>query len=169
MCTEAHPSPSAAASTSARTSSRTAANTNANAPARARTHSLLVHRNDVAAHATLHAPLPLPSPSPHHSTHTTPFSLCRTSHAAPTARGGGLAARAQRLFLVQEPHPFFGRPFALATCSALCRARIQARTHARAWTIATRSALHHVCTRTLTYARARATDDTTRRAVRQRG
>ena len=55
--------------------------------------------------------------------------LCRTSHAAPTARGG---LTAQRLFLVQGSHPFLGRPFSPPTCSASRRApRLLARTHAR--------------------------------------
>ena len=87
-----------------------------------------------------------PQSSPHRSTHTAPFSLCRTSQAATTTRGG-LDARAQHIFLVQGSHPLFGRPFPFLLAA---RRTAPAYEHAR-----TRSALHHARARARTRALAR--------------
>ena len=88
-----------------------------------------------------------PRPSQHRSTHTAPFSLRKSSHAAPTTFGPfGFTARARRLFLVLGFHPLFGRPFLFATHCAT-----PSRTHART-----------------THVRARTTDDE-RRDVRSAG
>ena len=117
-----------------------------------------------------------PRPSQHRSTHTAPFFLHKSSHAAPTALGPlGFASRAQRTapFSCSAPPPFFwpavfSSLLAAPTRSVLRHARIQARTHTRARTIATRSALRHACTHARTHARARTTDDE-RRDVRSAG
>ena len=77
-----------------------------------------------------------PRSSPHRGTHAAPFSLCRTSHAATTTRGG-LDARAQCIFLVQGSHPLFGRPFspshvvAHAARTPRCAARTRTHAHER--------------------------------------
>ena len=107
-----------------------------------------------------------PRSSPHHSTHAAPFSLCRTSHTAPTTRGGlePRSARAVVHFLVQGSHPTSGRPSCPFLFAARCAA--PACKHAR-----TCSALRHARARARTRARTRTNDRrrTTRRAVRRRG
>ena len=87
----------------------------------------------------------------HHSTHTAPFPLCRTSYAEPTVRGG-LRARALRLFLVRGSHPLFGRPFFVPACSSLRGAPMPARPHPQA-----ASALRHARSHARTRAHGRPT------------
>ena len=74
-----------------------------------------------------------PRSSLHHSTYTAP--LFYAGPHTPLPPPAVVSQHAQRLFPIQGPHPFLGRPFFLPTCSALRRApRPLARTNARSRT-----------------------------------